>query len=199
MGPTEISNWALSRIGVKNRIGNFNDESEEARLCSAFYNVVRDLTLSQYDWPFAQRREALAPTTASPSAEWAFRFAVPSDCVTPRRIESGMRQDTPESEIPFELESSDDGKTFTLLCDMEAPTLVYTTNLVAEGAWPSWFASLMAWNLAYELALPLSVTPGLRADAHDLAQRALINARGFAMKQHVPDRPPVSEFERARS
>jgi len=57
---TEISNMALSHLGVGYEIQNIETEqSQEATACRRYYDIALQTTLTDYPWPFAIVTSAL--------------------------------------------------------------------------------------------------------------------------------------------
>jgi hypothetical protein len=200
VSPVDICNVALSRIGVKQRIAALTENSEAARLCNLNYETVLDATLSQDEWPFATRRAPLALIEADPDTEWAFRYALPEDCVCAQRIESGFgnRQTDLACAVKFRLEADTGNQRTTLLADKPEPILVYTTRSQPSSLYPAWFVNLLQWNLAVELAPALTARAEIMETAARSAFAALHRARAHARDEGQDDEPIDSEFVRAR-
>ncbi len=92
MATTEvvICNRALSRLGTRATIQALDENSTEARTVSIWYAATRDTLLRAHDWNFARRRVMLAGQGAGPTG-WAFRYALPTDCIRLLRIASAGR------------------------------------------------------------------------------------------------------------
>jgi hypothetical protein len=78
---------ALSHIGSDARVSSISppDGSVEAGHCATFYDLARTELLEPGSWRFALKRAALAEVT-NESTAWAYAYARPSDCLTPKRI-----------------------------------------------------------------------------------------------------------------
>lgn len=83
----QICNMALSHIGAGPLISAINppDGSVEAGYCSAFYDQARIELLESSGWNFALKRTDLASITNA-STTWAYAYALPSDCLSAKRI-----------------------------------------------------------------------------------------------------------------
>ena len=76
----EICNMALSRIG-EYRIADLSDLSEEAQVCSLFYNQTRDEVLRDYPWNFATKRAELAPLSDPNLTPFEYKYQLPTDAL----------------------------------------------------------------------------------------------------------------------
>jgi hypothetical protein len=162
----EICNMALSHVGISNQIAAVNppDGSVEAGYCAVFYNQARRELIERKFWTFATRRVALAQIT-NVSKEWAFAYALPSDCVRPYRLEPAVRTAATESDAypavysassvsamreiespSFEVEGS------TLYANVESPILVYAYDPTDPKQYPPLFVSALSLLLGAYLA-----------------------------------------------
>jgi len=194
----DICNMALGRIGARQRIGSMNEQSEEARILKLVYPQILGLTLEQVDWGFARRRKALTLLETDPNDFWAFRYELPADCACPRNIQGFTRNPTIEELIPWEVEGEDDPAKRTIFSDMEEAVLQYTRNDVPTGSYPSHFVHALAWNLAVEIAMPLTGTTDVVSYAINAANAAVIQCGSMSANQRQPDDARESEFVRAR-
>lgn len=163
-----------------------------------FYERVLHRTLGQYPWYFATKRATLVLLETDPTTEWHYRYAVPSDMERPQYIEGGRRNQPTEELVKWQLEGSDDGSTRTLLTDQASPVLVYTSRSASTVIYPEYFTNLLAWNLASEIAMPLTAKADIGNMAMNAARIALLDARTSALREQQPDDALESEFVRAR-
>jgi hypothetical protein len=191
-----ICNKALLRIGVNNPIAAITEASKEARACRTFYESSRDVALGEFHWPFAKRRKALALSGTAPE-EWGYSYAYPEDCIAAREIDSGMRNLPEDQRIPFTVEDAEAGK--LILTDEPEAVLIYTVRVEDPNRFSAPFEDALAWLLAAELAMPLSVKPELENGARERYRRAIVAAVGRAKNEEQPDAPPDAEAIRART
>jgi len=196
----DICNLALSQIGATERIGSLTEGSKASKACALTYEHSRDAALSATDWPFCLRRATLALIEAAPSPEWAYRYALPKDCVTCRYIETTIRRSMVphDQQIPFQLESSEDGLFVTLMTDLPDAVLAYTTNLQGVGTWPPMFTRLVVKVLASDLAMAMTTDRNIRSDAEKIAYMALLSARAVVFNERTPDPDQDPETIQAR-
>jgi hypothetical protein len=201
-GDIAICNRALLRCGSSVKITSFAQLTKEARVCGALYAPMRDKLLEMYDWKFARTRKVLVTSSSAVRNGWLASYDLPADCLAPRRIWNGEVRSRPEDEIPFETESNDLGTGQILLCNVEStttdPELIYTRGIVDPTLFSNLFADALAWLLADELVVPLTVSPTASAALDGKFEKAF--ALGVAMdSRQAMDVPrPESEFIQAR-
>lgn len=71
---------ALLELGAR-PINSFDEESENARLCSNLYPWVRDEMLREHTWNFAKTRAVLSADTAAPLFGYQNQFTLPADFI----------------------------------------------------------------------------------------------------------------------
>lgn len=205
----DICNRALLRIGSTKRIADLDDTSTEGLACNTLYPQVRDEVLAAFPWPFAAKRQTLAPLSGVTRDGWGYAFEVPVDCIAPRYVFAGVRpggtvamayvgqwptapnpdasQQVPA--VPFAVESDDAGEGRLLLCDSAAPQLVYTARITAPPAFPPLFVNTLAWRLAAELALAVSVKPQFEQQCMQRYYAAIAQASAAALRGQQEDAP----------
>lgn len=89
--PIEISNMALAYLGQQS-IRDFDENNKRARMCKIFYDHNRTTILRKFHWTFAKEFSKLAIKLDRNSEAiisvkgYTYVYALPSDCLTPRRI-----------------------------------------------------------------------------------------------------------------
>jgi hypothetical protein len=73
----EISNIALLMLG-DSPIISFDDGSERANLCNAFYPTIRDEVLRAHPWNCARVRVQLVALAAAPVYEYDYQYQLPA-------------------------------------------------------------------------------------------------------------------------
>jgi hypothetical protein len=183
-----ISNMALSRIGTRSSITSLNEASTEALHCKLLFDQARDATLEAHDWVFARKRVALADL-GTPPGGWSHRYALPSDCIAPRFLETGTRT---ERRASFRIEGRD------LLADTDGATLVYTARITDPALFPPSFASALSWGLGAELAIPLTGKESLHQRCAQMWQSAINTAAVNDANADAPDETPDALWIAAR-
>jgi hypothetical protein len=208
-----LANAALARIGQTARITSLTATSTAAQACNQFYDTARRGLLEEFRWRFATRRTVLVESVASKRQEWGYVYELPADFLSAQFINAGERDDQVprDGRISFTLEfepaagegEDDPQDREVLLTDVApvadaAPELLYTFDQTAVGAWTEAFKSAVAWRLAAEICLPLSVKPDRARLAFDMAQSELNAAIAKHQRGRQADPPPESEFITSR-
>lgn len=158
----EVCNWALSHIGTKSTISSITENSNEARQCNILFNGARDFVLRDHPWRFAEKRVALADLDDAPP-DWDYAYGYPSDCVNALIIlPEDKETDDP---VPFVVGVASDLNSKTILTDKEEAWLKYTARVTNPTVWDPMFAVALSWQLAIQLALPLTGKKSIRDDA----------------------------------
>lgn len=194
----EVCNAALLYVGNGQTINDFDEVTQEAKACKAFYAKTRDELLEKAWWKFATKRADLA-VLSSPDVEtadarsgWAYTYQLPADCLQPRYIWSGNRTPTPDDRVPFDVEE------VLFLTDQEDCELVYTFQQTVVARFSALFVEALAWALATKLALVVPVKPELAKLAEAKALQALRSAAAANARGERVDPPPPSEYTSAR-
>lgn len=139
-----ICNRALAAIGVKQRIASMSEDSEAARKCNLIFEDCLDEVLRAYNWNCAQARASLAQSVETPAFGYAYKYALPIDCLRVISIED-------------EDESSDykiEGR--FLLSDDTAVKTLYIKQLVDVNELDALCRRCLAARIAAEIAYPLT-------------------------------------------
>lgn len=165
----DICNLALSHLGNRASVVSISpvDGSVEADYCARFYQVARDEILELGDWSFARTRAALVELLTNPSTTWEHAYALPSDCMVPRRIITGETYEYEDDSPNFELEGT------TLLTNKANATLIYTRPIEDPTKFSPGFVTSVSYKLAAYLAGPI-----LRGEAGSTAAGQLHKIAG---------------------
>jgi len=165
-----ICNMALAHIGEDGVVVAISppDGSAEAGHCARFFSIARSEALEMHSWAFAAKRAVLAALT-NDSAAWGFKFALPSDCVRPRKVLPYGAYDEAKG-LDYYVEGT------SLYCNDEAPTLIYTKSVTDTTKYTSGFTSCFSYLLASYIAGPITkktaTVQGLRNMAMSVASAA---------------------------
>jgi len=195
---TEICNMALSHISNKEIADYDTESSEEARVCRIFYPTAYLATLRDFFWPFATRTKSLTLIEENPTTEWAYSYRYPTDCVDIKRILSGIRNDTRQSRVPFQISNDDVGT--LILCDQVSAYAEYTVNNVSTERFSPDFLLAFSYRLANYLAPRLTGGDPFKMQEKVMAlyKIELSKAKANALNEGQPDEEPLSEFQRIR-
>lgn len=201
-GDLAICNLALLRVGVASPIASFAALTKEARVCNTLYASMRDKLLEVYNWTFGRKRWVLSPSASLVRDGWDFIYDIPADCLVPRRIWNGQLRSRPEDEIPFAVEPDDAGSSLVLLCNEDssttAPVLLGTKRVTDPAIFSNLFADALAWLMADELVVPLTVSPSAAATLDGKFEKAFALGVTTDAKKAQDPPPPESTFIAAR-
>ena len=165
----DICNRALSRLGTRATISALDENSTEARTVSIWHAATRDTLLRAHDWNFARRRVLLAEQGAAPTG-WAFRYALPTDCIRLLRITAASSADSARFEV-----AGDSASRF-VFCDQPAAEAVYTARVDDPNLYDAGFSSALVDQLAAHIAYPLTQKTDAAVRLAQLARAALADA-----------------------
>jgi hypothetical protein len=196
---TEICNMALAHLGRTKPIANLNTEnSAEATACRVFYTAALKEVLRDFNWPFATKEQELSLIEEDPTDEWGFAYQYPSQCVYLRRIFSGMRTDTRDTEVPYKLVRSSTGQ--YIYTDMEDAIAEYTVLHEDPHFYPPDFVMALSFKIAF-LVTP-AITSGdpfqKRTEMAGLYDYEILKAVANAKSEQKEDVEPDSSFGRSR-
>lgn len=195
---TEICNIALSNLGQSKTIASLTEQSEEARACSLLYPVARDAVLRDFKNGFSKKTAVLNLVEEDPSTEWGFSYRVPSDCLFVRRIVSGIRNETEDTKISFDIAADDQGS--LILTDQEDAEIEYTYRVTQVSRFPADFVMALAFRLAAYMAPRLTGSDQFKIQQRMMQAYQIEIARSHqnAANESQWDVFPDSEFERSR-
>lgn len=196
---TEIVNLALGHLAVAKTIGNLETEkSVEALVGRRFYDIVLNVLLREYPWPFVTRIAALALVAVEPNTEWAFSYRYPIDCLSVRRILSGLRNDTRQTRAPYRMANDAEG---TLIFTDEADAqMEYTVVFDNPLLFPSDFTMAFSCLLAVYMAPTVMASDQFKlgARAAELYKYWVSKAAATAFNEEQAEEPPDAESILAR-
>jgi hypothetical protein len=188
-----ICNIALLRVGQRQTLDSLDDNTTEGAVCKAFYADARDAVLQSFPWDFATKRATLALVAGASRDGWEYVYALPADCLTPQHIWAGKRTPTHAERIRYSVEYDATTGQPVLLTDQGTAVLVYTARVAAVTIYPPLFVDALAWRLAADIALGLTLKPQLAQGAGAAYQRALAAAFAADHRQTQEDATPESD------
>lgn len=201
----EIGNLALQRVGVTLTIDRLDERTKEASVLNKVFATVREKVLADANWPFARKYQDLNRSGTAP-AKWKYSFAYPNDCLAVRTIfptfqagaeSRAVRKYINENKTPYEIVIDDNENKF-ICCDQPAVTIEMTVNITNPSRFDSKFASMFAWGLAGEIALPLARDVKYAQNAFSMYGTEKLEAQAASFSEQVNDENPESEFVRER-
>lgn len=176
----EICNEALALVGAA-PITSLSQQTTEARLLNQLYTPTRDQLLTSHPWNFATKRVALSADPTPPAFGFAYRFALPSDCL---RV------------LGVDLYSDDQWKIENgyLLCDSSAVSIKYISKITTEATFSINFCEALAYKLASKIAYPLVQSSTLAKSLFDLYVTHLRDARSMDAQEGGIEQVEANEW-----
>jgi hypothetical protein len=194
-----ICNRALARLGISYTIQALTDASKEAYQCNLWFVPCREATLQDIPWGFATKRATLALSgTGQATAPWTYKYAYPNDCLMARSIDLGVIITDPKQRIPFAIESDGTESGRVILCDFPNAVLTYTLAITNPAMFTTRFADALAWKLAEDLAMVMSVSTVIRDGVHAHYELALSRAIMADNREQQDRMEPDAEFIQGR-
>lgn len=156
----DVCNLAMSHFGQAANISSIDpvDGSAEAEHCARFYPVALVEALEFHPWTFASKHATLAELV-NDRGDFAHAYALPADCVKPRRVLPEGYTDDQNDGADFDWEG---GKVYT---DATNATLVYTFKQVDPTRFSGPFVTGLSLKLAALVAGPIVKDPSGRTQA----------------------------------
>lgn len=162
MNATDICNAALGLIG-QNFITGLDDGTHTANQCNIFFLPARDACLRDHLWNFAQKRAALAQTTA-PGSQWSYAYQLPADCLRVIALNAAAQR-----------EWAVEGR--TLVTNEPTVIILYIAKVDDVNLWDALFVDAFTILLASKLALAVAHDAGYSADLFKLYNLRLADAK----------------------
>jgi len=196
---TEISNLALSHLGIGKEIADLETESsQEASACRRFYEITVGMVLEEFSWAFAKKTTTLSLIAEDPTTEWEYSYRYPTDCSLALRILSGTRNETRQTRIPYKIVYDATGR--LIYTNEQDAVLEYIKNVEDTGQFKFTFTMVVSLLLAFYIAPRLT-----GGDPFKLGERAhkkyevLSNtAKARSLNEQQDEEEPESEFIRER-
>lgn len=173
---TEVSicNLGLAHLSNMANIASLAEQSVEAQLCSQFYPIARDQALAEHNWSFNTKRANLAYLT-NDSAQWAYAYARPSDCLgIVAMLVPGAFDDFDQQDYVQEQNTSG---VLVMRSNVKDAVLKYTVKIVDPSLFEINFVTSVSYLLASFLAGPLTKDMKLKEAMASAYERSLGKAK----------------------
>lgn len=194
----EIANAALMRIGVSRYIDSLSSASVEAQIVNRIYNVTRRRALRRLPWAFAREFRKLGLTTET-SKRWKYLYAYPSDALRVFYVSTPENEQVEVEFDPNEFQTTSVGSQQYICTDLAGAYGLIVKDVTDTSLFDPLFEDYLIWELAKDIAAPLSVNASLAelcvssaAESFDLARTSSLDER------YVGHGNYKSEFLRAR-
>lgn len=169
----EIVNRAMALLGAE-RLSSLEDATAPAQLVRDVYDLTLRAALSSYRWTFAREESAQLAPLVGATADGFQRYQLPADYLALTRVYvSSGAQDA--AEVAFRL----DGQVLVVLEDVPSTAGLYVgfVKAVGEGCLPPHVAKALSYELAAELAFPITENATLAELRREEAERLWTKAR----------------------
>lgn len=189
-----ICNVALGELKAA-FIADIDEVSLESKMCQVYYPVALNLLIDFYSWSFLRATATLAQLANNDlAAEWAYAYAMPTDCAKPIRLIPTSDMSTmydvwdvfgPGLNYMLRRWSDYSIQDTTLYCNNDTVVLEYTTSNATEDRFSASFGYALSVGLAALMAIPLRNDRDMKAK---LMQEAEI-ARDRAQAEDINRQP----------
>ena len=193
----QICNLALSHIKqTQSLISNLDtDTGNTADILRIHYDICRQYVLSDHNWNFAGKRQALALLQDSGIVGWNYKYEYPSDCLQFRSIELTNRTNSP---IAYVVES-DTSSTKCIFTDEQSAVGVYTFDAEDPSIFSSGFVNSLSWYLASQIAPALSESDAREEACLTVYLNTLKTSKTMDSNEGEADAQAAAEWDVART
>lgn len=181
---TSIYNAALSELGAA-RVTDVDEDSVEARACTACYEDLRDAELRAHPWTFAATRTQLAADSDEPEFGKDRSFTLPADYlrVLPRY---------PEEVVGFLDWEFEGGKIYTN--DSAPLNFRYTRRVTDASLFDPLFREALSMKMALRMCEQLTQSNTKQATLMEKYKMAIREARRTNAIERMPVIAPEGEW-----
>lgn len=182
---TSIASLAALKLGQE-PVRNINDDEPFADLARNRISFAIESVLRTHEWNSAHKRAILNPVAETPDFEFSYKFQLPSDFLSVRRVS------TTDGNVDYEIEGKN------LLSNASSVQLEYTflpTDLsVIDPLLADTISSYLAYELAYKVTRKIEIQNQMFLDY----QRNLDNAKRVNGSENRPRKIRASKWLTAR-
>lgn len=150
----KVCNKALLLLGVE-AITSFSDGSPAATACDTIYKEVKFSTLGMYRWSFTIAKRQLSRDTATPQNEWTYQYILPNDMLI--GVPEAVRvTSNPGGLLYKDWEIAQATGGYSVLMTEATEVHIDYQKAVSEGGMPTYFITLLAYQMAWHLAETLT-------------------------------------------
>ncbi|MDB6107835.1 MAG: hypothetical protein JWO52_7834 [Gammaproteobacteria bacterium] len=218
LAEVDISNMALSNLGISIGIQSFNDKTAEAKACAFWYPKARDQLLKSAPWNFAYLAQSLASDGSNVAGTlfaypgWRYAYQYPNDCLQAIAVTTVYGQRMGQyywasywgypyaqglnafPKIPFRIVQSTavQGQK-AILTDIPAPAYLWYVSCVTDTAmFDSLFCDGLSQLLSAKIGGPLRASVEKIQAANAGAKSACLSALAQCMNEAQQDPERVS-------
>mgnify|MGYP003139350620 CR=1 FL=1 len=145
-----ICNKGLLLLGAE-AITSFSDGTPAGTACNTIYNEVKLTTMGMYPWSFTVAKAQLTRDSNTPQNEWTYQYLLPNDMLlgVPRAVRTSSSAGAALFKN-WEIAQSAAGG--AVLMSEATEVHIDYQKAVAEGSMPTYFVTLLAYQMAWHLA-----------------------------------------------
>ena len=172
----EIWNLALSAAGGRGLVTSPSDKSREADLCRQWFPQVKDTIMKSASWPCGRKFQRLSLITEqdtdvewtglTPSPDWRYGYAEPSDMLAPRYLSTFARFDR----LQF------NGSTL-IMTNQDRAILHYSADVDDVSRWDVSLTNAIIHTLASVITTPLTGKRLLARENREIANEVVLLAQ----------------------
>jgi len=200
----QICNKALLRLAANQvsspngEVSQLQEDSLEAKLCKANFNLIRDIVLEDRVWSFALRRSVLdTPDPQSPAFGYSNRFLAPPNALNIWRVQwaSENSNQNVKTNDPWILEDNyiltDADKIFVHWIErLDSQTIARASNQ---------FVDVLSLRLAIEFCMPLTENATMQQALMQEYQMRLVDASAVDGSQATREIIRANQLKNARN
>jgi len=220
MGPTEIANRALSQVGARSAITNFDEPSKEAQQCALWYDTLRRQLLRGAHWGFSRAQAPLSELgnmlDGTSPYPWPFKYTYPADALKMRYILPptpgfpqsvvGVQAQTFGAFAPSRANKflvandwdEDHKQRRVVLANLQFAQAVYTVDVTDVNMMDDLFQQALVALLGAHICIPLTGNKDVRRDQLEIAMVQITAARVADGNEAIPTTDHVPDWIAAR-
>ena len=169
----QICNFALQSQGA-NPITSLGDNIKEAKLCNAFWDMVRDFVLATHNWSFALKWATLAQDGSATILDdrYVYAYTLPGDFIRLSR--------TGNKKVNYERRGN------VIMSNDTMFSVEYVYRVENTGLYPVHFVDAFVARLRAELSLPLNKDGAKLIDWYGVFDTILANSMAADAQQSNP-------------
>ncbi len=161
----DICSQALTLLRA-NTISSFEEDSEEAQICSVLFSTFEKDIFSRYPWSFSKKMCGLNRMNYTPLKGYKYAYYIPNDC---SRIWGVFNGDKTIND--YEIVASKDEDATVILSNEESVVIEYN-KIIQVRHWPGYFVNYAIYAFADMLAGPITDDDSIVDKMHRLAYGA---------------------------
>lgn len=190
---TEICNMAVSWLGGKRITSVDDDDTLEARLCRANYDLARKAVLEDREWTFAVKRDMFTPLVDPPLFGFSYAFEIPAYVLRVINVyDPGMSNRTHLIGIDHVIEGN------KIYANLETIYVRYIEDVEITTFFSALFDQALAAYIAANIAVGLTENQSMQENMHMLYLMKLDAAAASDSLQGTREMLDRSTLERSR-